>query len=54
MNIIEPKKNKLISLPEDVFKKLSILASHESVSLKKLIEKILIEEARLTDFVLRK
>ncbi|MBR4801868.1 MAG: hypothetical protein IK041_03565 [Bacteroidales bacterium] len=45
-------KRKLIDIPEDVFRKLSILAKKEGVSLKKYIENLLVKNVRTANGVL--
>lgn len=47
MNTVSlPRKKKLIELPEDTLKKLSIMAVSEGKSLKSFIENLLISEAK--------
>lgn len=47
MNTVSlPRKKKLIELPEDTLKKLSIMAISEGKSLKAFIESLLISEAK--------
>jgi hypothetical protein len=46
MNIIT-RKRKIIDIPEDTFRNLSIMAAAEGKSLKSFIEKLLISEAKL-------
>lgn len=44
-----PRKKKLIELPEDAFKRLSIMAVAEGKSLKAFIENLLISESKTID-----
>ncbi|WP_293738777.1 hypothetical protein [uncultured Parabacteroides sp.] len=44
-----PRKKKLIELPEDAFKRLSIMAVAEGKSLKAFIENLLISESKAMD-----
>lgn len=46
MNTIT-RKRKIIDIPEDTFRNLSIMAAAEGESLKSFIEKLLISEAKL-------
>jgi len=41
------RKRKIIDIPEDTFRNLSIMAAAEGESLKSFIEKLLISEAKL-------
>ncbi len=41
------RKRKIIDIPEDTFRNLSIMAAAEGKSLKSFIEKLLISEARM-------
>lgn len=43
------KKKKLIELPEDTFKRLSVMAIAEGKSLKAFIENLLISESKAID-----
>lgn len=44
-----PRKKKLIELPEDAFKRLSVMAVAEGKSLKAFIENLLISESKAMD-----
>ncbi len=41
------KKRKIIDLPEDVFRSLSVMAAAEGKNLKSFIESVLVNEARM-------
>ncbi len=47
MNVLSVKKRKIIDLPEDTFRSLSILASANGTNLKSYIETLLNNEAKI-------
>lgn len=45
VNTVQPSHRKLIDIPEDVFRALTVKAAAMGINLKKYIEQLLVEEA---------